>query len=686
MRFSAGLSLLVCSVALAALPSHDSPPFMSDVVQTPWGPAHASWPEQMFWEQTDTSRYDEARGSADRCIRAGRVPIASCVRWTGTFVDARPGGKVSTKPGYKEWGLWHLERDSLFVRNDTGGIAKYDAGLIVPMMPLDKADWPEGTENATYGDWQADRLSRLCKAVNLQGFGAADFIEAYPYEYFHTLDYHPRLVDKFERSASISIAGSTTKEKVGFIKEHLFSEYLDFWCEGYAGFYAAMEREIRRRTGREPLMMSQTHYWPSRRRWLGTDHRIILKHVSPQCIFQLVELQGDNIRSLMRPEVTAMTMGLFACREPDFRMGAIMNADHDEFWKAAGHAVPSLSTEERREWGLRYLRRHWIETGFVHVANRDGTVRRACQILQRHYWDQGTIDSSLVALIRSIKPSRPFGPAVYYSVAVERTFERPGKWGGWNILDKVSALRRRNAVGYFVSDVALDNLSPRNRPSGWFVFDRDSMSSAEHIRLEACAPLLDNNETTPAGPIACDDSTMGFGFFDQDDRLVFTVSNIKSSPAQRNCAVLFTGVADGQYRAVDLEDTSKAYPFRIHNQTGSLSVPIERWDTGIFAVPGLDYHTAIASGQTGSPARGSEWNIALKKTWCILKCSTTGNGPLTVGIYSLDGALIESVSVDARKHATGGVITIPLRAPLASGSYVVKIRDVGTGSMITTNR
>jgi len=51
-------------------------------------------------------------------------------------------------------------------------------------------------------------------------------------------------------------------------------------------------------------------------------------------------------------------------------------------------------------------------------------VRRGVCEFMRHYWDGGRPPEAAVALVRKHIPTRPLGPALYYSRPVELVYEK----------------------------------------------------------------------------------------------------------------------------------------------------------------------------------------------------------------------------------------------------------------------
>jgi hypothetical protein len=237
------------------------------------------------------------------------------------------------------------------------------------------------------------------------------------------------------------------------------------------------------------------------------------------------------------------------------------------------------------------MKHHWLSVGWTHVANTDGTTRRAPQAFQRAYWDAGGVDSPLVALVRKHIPRHPFGPAVYYSTDLERQTESNGERGPWYWLEPKSVdwLIHGVPVGYYVSDTALAKLLPENRPSAWFVYV-DGMgfahlSAAERARLEAIAPIIDVKDIADSCPVSFEgDSLGGFGFVDQNGSVVVVSSNSAEHPVSG--ALRFSKVENGSYKVRDLLTGDTTRLVVVANK-GRLPTTWAARDTRVFEIPGL---------------------------------------------------------------------------------------------------
>jgi hypothetical protein len=101
------------------------------------------------------------------------------------------------------------------------------------------------------------------------------------------------------------------------------------------------------------------------------DFRIYLQYIEPKNVLSFIEMQSDNMRAVPPFGKKTAMFGCYACREPDFQVGGMMDCDHAKYWGAAGGGEG-----DPNRMGWKYLKHHWMEVGFAHIANRDGTVRR----------------------------------------------------------------------------------------------------------------------------------------------------------------------------------------------------------------------------------------------------------------------------------------------------------------------
>lgn len=575
-------------------PNADYPPFMTErngVSDIPWGAGNYTWPQQLFWEgipDLNNHHLQEMINGAAGMEAQGKVPIMSCVAWGYEFTAATGGdpelgfGDKSRDSGWAQWGEWLSARKDKYLAQDWEGKIIYPhAGYVTPMMPLDSVDWPAGIQNATFGDFAGIKIGSLANKIHSRGFYAADFVVGL---YGGNHDFHPRVIDDFERWAGVDVPGANVAERAAVIKASYWSLYNDFKSDRFARFYARAAETIRA-AGREPLVGGQILPHAASVRGTGNDFRIYLKHLPARNWYFSVELQSDEGRPVPPYWNASSNMGGHAARAPEFPMGAHMDAWQSNFVNAVKNAGKDM------DWARKYLKHAWLSVGWTHVANTDGTVRRAPMAFNRAYWDAGAVDTPIVALVRKHVPRHPFGPALYYSTDLERQSEATGNpnFYYWFEPKAVSWRLKGVPVGYFVSDSSLPRLKPENRPSGWFVYvdnlGKTRLKPEERARLEAIAPILTESDIADSCPVSFrGDSLGGFAYIDQEGSVVVLVSN--SSERSVTGAVRFAKVEDGRYEVRDLLE-GHSWVLGVAGNRGEF---VDTWaprETRAFSIPGL---------------------------------------------------------------------------------------------------
>lgn len=578
----------------------DFPPFVSEyngVYEIPWGAGNYTWPEKLFWENKTEIRdkLQVMRQGAQELEQQGRVPIMSTVAWGYEYIAATGGdpnagiSDMSRSEGWQQWGGWLSARKDKYLAQDWDGKIYYpSAGYVTPLMPLDREDWPAGIDSATYGDWVGDKLGRLANEIHSRGFFAADFVVGL---YGSNHDFNPRVIDDFENWAKVEVPGATVAERAGVIKARFWTLFNDYRCHRYARFYARAAETIRS-SGREPLVGGQILPDVPTVRGTGNDFRIYLKYLPAKDWYFQVELQADEGRPVMPYWSASTFMGVHAARAPDFPLGAHMDGYQTSFWNAVANG------NKDSVWARRYMKHAWLSVGWTHVANTDGTVRRAPQAFQRAYWDAGGVDTPVVAMIRRYIPRQPFGPAVYYSTDLERQSESTGNPNFYYWVAPKTLTWRSAGIplGYFVSDTALAKLKAENRPSGWFVYvdnlDQTRLKPEEKARLEAIAPILTEADYRSHCPLVFEgDSLGGFAFIDQNGSVIVTVSNQSELPVEG--ALRFARVQDNDYTVKDLFSQKEA-PMKVTGNKARFPISMGSRETRVFEIPGL-----LEVGKTG---------------------------------------------------------------------------------------
>lgn len=285
------------------------------------------------------------------------------------------------------------------------------------------------------------------------------------------------------------------------------------------------------------------------------------------------------------------------------RNGANLEADDTAYWTAIAKFYPTLDAPAQREIGLKLLKRLWLWSAWAHVADRHGTVRRALAYASRDYWDKGSLAAldPLTRLIQAIRPARPFGPALYYSVAAERAVEQqsaaqsgPGKspHTALSPAELQAVIEGGVPLGYYVSDAALGRIARggANAPSAWVVVgSMRQMPPSERAALAALAPIVSSPaayDALPSQPIRLTGGLAGFAFIDQSGRLIVVVSNPDESPRARarSGTLRLAGLEGTAARVTDLFGDASETTIPVDSGAAIMPLSIERWDTRVFAI------------------------------------------------------------------------------------------------------
>jgi len=630
------VSILPSATALCA-PNPDKPPFVFDnngVFGIPWGAGNYALPQQLFWKEgmaADIAAHkSEMVAASAGIISDGRMPVLSCISTSPDLLMAT-GGDASQNvtdnsqlPGWKQWGLWRQSHPEYDAITWDGKPYFPPQGYISPLMVMGPADRPNSMSDATYGDFAGDRLGRLALEVGARGIFAADAVEGMP---SGNLDFSPVVVEAFAAWAKTTIPTGTPSDQADYILAELHPEWDDFRAHALANFYAQVAKPIID-AGLEPLVGAQTNLDPFMRRLGGTDYRIFLQHLPAKNWFFNYELQSDGSRQLQPWWTQVLSLGLFACREPDMRLGAQIDCDISYYWDA----VANLGKD--KAWGKAYLTHMMLGASWVHVANRDGSVRRALQAYQRSYWDAGGVDPQELALVLAHVPHRPFGAAIYYSVDIERTRERTaGKGVNWFI----PTTMQQNAwfgapAGYFVSDVALDLLPKSSYPNAWIVLGGEDLKSDERAKLEAIAPVFSDPYSADMKvrrswantlPIHFEgDGISGFSFVDQNDEVILLVSNTLDNPASGQWVL--SGVASGSFTLVPLR-AGDPIALELKDGAGKAAISLGPNETRVYSIKGL---VEPSGGTNGTPSSNNPATTGDTKSdsGCSCRIVRSGSG------------------------------------------------------------
>ncbi len=604
------------------LTSYATLPFQGAVFQQSWGSGSGLDPAQLFWQSgthfTNASTMGQASGAAAGWSSIGIVPVAQAQRWEDTFEVAQPNTLFPGEPGYadgsdfagdrasgiaagpefKAWASWIIARPSLLaMASDGGSMPTYfrawngSWGYISPLMPLAAADCPTGMTTCTYGDWMASRWGQVAALSGAYGFGLSDFTTAEP-GISTGMGYNPALISGFENAEKVAVPSGSTTSQSGWIVADAMPAWNDYLSSGLARFDAAIARDVQAGTGHSSLLIQQCSLWPALLRYYGVDQRVIASTMPPNnyvCEWDDQSMQAG--RGGQDPVWGVGAYAVAAAREPNLRNGANLEANDSAYWFAIASFNPTLDAADQQEKGLKLLKRAWLEASWAHIATRQGQVRRAMSFMSRDYWDAGTLDPTLQTLISSIVPTAPFGFALYYSTVAERAVEQSVATGNpylqaYDNPSEILALKNAGVpVNYYVSDAALSSLASSARPAGWIIPEHPELIPSSEMRaLQAIAPVLTSAAAAASfasAPLAFSGGLTGTAFWDQNGRLILTVTNPGASNVTGTITV--QGVPNGTYNVTDLF-ANTSFGVSVAGNRVSIPIPVTRWDTLAYAV------------------------------------------------------------------------------------------------------
>jgi hypothetical protein len=595
--------------------SYSSLPFASSIFGESWGSSPGLIFNNLFWQVgknfTNPNTMKAAREYADKLTSSGIVPASGAQRWEDTYEAARPAAAFPGEPGWinndrwslnllnlpeaQAWVQWQGARTKLFMIGADGGSEGTDFrawggnwGHISPMMPLASADWPPGVQNATYGDWFAYRWGQTAQLSGAYGIMLSDFTDSQPIVPSYMAGFNPELIDRFQSTIGQTVPGGSVAQRASYITSHFMAQWNDFLANGYGHFFGALASRLRDNTGHQSLVINQCGQWPSARRFQGIDARLIGNNMPSANYICLWDNQTMAPGRNGQPMIWGIGgMVIAAARDPDIRNGGNLSADGAAFWQGVAQHWGNLSYNDQHERGLKELKRNWLETAWSHIATRQGAVRRALAFMSRGFWDRGNLDPTVQRLIQTIIPTRPFGYAVYYSTAAERAAEARVATAGVNAAymhpDKLLAFKQGGgAVGYYVSDAAINSLQSSARPAAWVVLD--SVPANELSKLQSIAPVLRSLGAALSyqnAPISYSSGLTGMGFYDQNNRLIVTAENPGNTTV--NGSITLRGLANGTYIVTDLFTNGRTW-FTVANGKAQFPVSVSRWDTRAFAI------------------------------------------------------------------------------------------------------
>lgn len=600
--------------------SSERPPLKSDVSAISWGADRGLAPQHLFWESVpdyaSSSHLKETRDVAADHLADGVMPLIGMQLWEDTFEYSQPGGEFANLGGHKAWVSWIQSRQHYLGRDADGNIHNSDSGnpygwgYVSPLMPLDAKDAPAGWTGGTayYSDWMADKLGRLSALTGTRGYELADFFDGSPHsgvmDFFNT-----RMIADFSAKTGIKVSGSTLEQQADYIVANHPTEWLDYFVDGWADSWKALEESIVKHTGEAAWLTTQVSFTPAAmREFAGVDTRVIAEKMNEDSIlFNVQTLERFTMQHKEAPASYEQAMlGIHAARAPDAHFGHMLSSSEKDYWGAVDSLYTGVSGTVREELGWGRLEQTWLQSGWTMIADDQGGVRRAAEQWSRSYHDWGEVEQSWLDMLRDIVPTRPFGPALYYSVNAEaamNALEPAGNSIGnaylGELLTPITKLHDAGVTfGYYVSDAALSTMTEASTPSAWIIpqatYGGQSLfSDAEIAALEAKAPVLIGDEALNyKHPLTFTDNDpdaqiTGYGFYDQLDRLIVVASDrvdFDDTAARKSVEThVELQLANGHYTVHDLiHNTTQS--FDVVNGIGSFETTIDRWDTGVYAI------------------------------------------------------------------------------------------------------
>ena len=620
--------------------SYTSLPFQSQIYNLCFNCSPDLEPAELFFEANpkspfgDPAKMAQTRQDVAGKEKAGVVPSAGIQRWEATFAASFPKGAFAGEPDwigadrdkgfdrmpeFIAWRDWIAAHPQYLDMAADGGTmpSAFRAwggswGHISPLTPLDTKDCPPDMKaGCDWGDAYAWRWARSSAKSGAYGLILSDFSDSQPGFASNIHDFNPRIVAAFVAAGTPYEAGlsdmSPLADRANWIVANHFNAWNDFNAAGYGKFYAALAARVGTATGRKALVVDQCGLTPAARRLFGTDARIVAKTMSPQnyvCMWDDHVIQADRTGPIATPPIQELAgFVLAAAREPLIRNGANLEADDEAYWTAIAKFYPTLDPAARHEVGHKLLKRLWLWSAWAHVADRSGKLRRAIAFASRDYWDSGTLTAldPMANIIRSVVPARPFGPALYYSAAVERAVEQAeAKKVGTRDREIDTYLPARDLqtlidggapVGYYVSDAALPALGKNSAPSAWIVPDSEGLlPPVEQAALQAIAPVTTSADALaalPDQPLKLSKGLAGFAFYDAAGKLILVISNPVTAPDAQTISgtvqLATLDAADGAHQLRDML-TGATQPVTVSTHAATFPVEVARWDTIVLSL------------------------------------------------------------------------------------------------------
>lgn len=599
------------------LTSYITLPFSSQITAPSSSASPFLAPGNLFWQNgsyfTNPVNLANAKAFAAAALAKGLVPASGSQNWVWAFEVSQPANLFPNEPTYvsqyrgtccstgdfQAWVQWVKARPNLPIMAADGGSMGTDFrswgsswGHISPLMPLQSADCPPDMSSCTYGDWYAYRWGQTAGLTGTPAIGLSDFSDSQPYAYSTQEGFNPEIIAGFEAAEHISVPPGTTSQQSLWINQNAISAWNDYLATGYAKFFGALVNRLAAATNLPSLVSDQCAYWPSLRRFFGIDPRIIGNYVSSKnyiCIWDEQSIQVGRVGE--NPVDGIAGYGYAAARDPWTRNGVALEAEDPAYWAAIASFYPNLNAADQTERGLKILKQLWLEASWAHIATETGTVRRALAFVQRDYFDVGTIDPQIQKLIQTIYPTKPFGFGIYYSEPAERAVEQ--YWWGepWLSYGTKTAFYAFKAAGipvnYYVSDVSIKNISGNSAPTAWILADNAQAVTQGEMKI---LNSTSNNRVFTSvqqalsfsgAPLRFTNGLTGTGFYDQNNRLIITVTNLSDNPTTG--VIQLQGINSGTYTMLDLFANTSTSVTVSH---GNVSIPITeaRWDTMAFAL------------------------------------------------------------------------------------------------------
>jgi hypothetical protein len=620
--------------------SYTALPFQKQVYDLCFNCSPDLEPAELFFQANpkspfnDPSKMGQTREDVAAKEKAGIIPSAGIQRWEATYAASFPKGTFVGEPDWVDadrdkgfiqipefvaWRGWIAGHPDYADMAADGGTmpAAFRAwggswGHISPLTPLDAEDCPPDMRaGCDWGDDYAWRWALSSAKTGAYGLILSDFSDSQPGFASNVHDFNPRIVAAFVASGTPYDSGVSTAsplpDQAKWIVSNHFGAWNDFIAAGYAKFYAALIARVGAATGKKTLVVDQCGLTPAARRLFGTDARIAAQRLSSRnylCVWDDHVIQADRAGPIASPPLQEMAgFVLAAAREPMIRNGANLEADDAAYWTAIAKFYPMLSPQDQRDVGQKLLKRLWIWSAWAHIADRSGQVRRAIAFTSRDYWDGGSLTmlDPLSEVIRSTVPARPFGPALYYSVAVERAVEqaaaakvgtRDGDIDTYLPAADLQALIDGGVpIGYYVSDAALAAIGKNDAPSAWIVPDAgDLLPAAEQAALRAIAPVAasaDALAALPDQPLKLSKGLTGFGFYDAGGRLILVVGNPSTQPdAQAVSGTIQLAKLDAANGVHQLRNllTGSSQPITVSDHSVTVPIEVARWDTVVLSL------------------------------------------------------------------------------------------------------